>query len=163
MRKSIRNILKNFMPLRARSFIRESSRTLPSAEVKKQMVIGIPQNHEEDAAKKLVPRKMINFAVPLAEHCNLKCHGCDHFAPIANEGFADINEFEKDFARLSQLLGGEAVKIGLDGRRTTSASPSERFSPHCQKAFSHNTNSDCFQRLIAVKTKRRFLGRLQGK
>jgi len=72
------------------------------------------QKLESDVTK-LAPKTIINFGVPLAEHCNLKCCGCDHFAPIAEQAFADIGVFENDFARLSELLNGEAVTIGLMG------------------------------------------------
>jgi organic radical activating enzyme len=69
--------------------------------------------------KKIVgktPQKNLNyFAVPIVEHCNLKCRFCDHFAPLAEEEFADIKVFEKDFARLSELLNANVDKIGLMG------------------------------------------------
>lgn len=44
------------------------------------------------------------FSVGLAEHCNLRCAGCDHFSPVAEPVFADVKEFEKDFKRLSELF-----------------------------------------------------------
>jgi hypothetical protein len=69
----------------------------------------------ENAITKFTPRGKINFCVPLVEHCNLRCFGCDHFAPIAEQTFADIHIFENDFGRLSQLLNGEALQIGLMG------------------------------------------------
>jgi len=55
------------------------------------------------------------FAVPIVEHCNLKCRFCDHFAPLAEEEFADIKVFEKDFARLSELFNAKVNRIGLMG------------------------------------------------
>jgi hypothetical protein len=60
-------------------------------------------------------KPIINFGVHLAEHCNLKCWGCDHFAPLAEPELADVDVFAKDFARLSELVGGEAVTIALLG------------------------------------------------
>ena len=63
-----------------------------------------------------IPQKHLDyFAVPVVEHCNLKCRFCDHFAPIAEKEFADIKVFEKDFARLSELLNARVDKIGLMG------------------------------------------------
>ena len=53
--------------------------------------------------------------MPLVEHCNLRCCGCDHFAPLAEQEFADLDAFENDFARLSYLVDGKAEKIGLMG------------------------------------------------
>jgi organic radical activating enzyme len=62
------------------------------------------------------PKKNLNhFAVPIVEHCNLRCRFCDHFAPLAREEFADIRVFEKDFARLSGLLKGKVDYISLMG------------------------------------------------
>lgn len=66
-------------------------------------------------SKSTQPRNEINFCAPLAEHCNLRCRGCDHFAPLAEPEFADLAAFERDFARMSLLLNGRAVKIGLMG------------------------------------------------
>jgi hypothetical protein len=45
----------------------------------------------------------------------LKCQFCDHFAPLAEEEFADIKVFKKDFARLSELLNTKVDRIGLMG------------------------------------------------
>lgn len=69
--------------------------------------------------KKIIGKKpqkyLKHFAVPIVEHCNLKCRFCDHFAPLAEEEFADIKVFEKDFARLSELLNAKIDSIGLMG------------------------------------------------
>ena len=69
----------------------------------------------ESEVTKLVPKTIIKFGVPLVEHCNLRCCGCDHFAPLAEQEFADLDAFENDFARLSYLVDGKAEKIGLMG------------------------------------------------
>jgi hypothetical protein len=100
MIESIRNYLKKFLHPSEKTF---------NGELRKL----------ENEVTKLTPKTIINFGVPLAEHCNLKCCGCDHFAPIAEQSFADISVFENDFARLSELLNGEAVKIGLMGGGAT--------------------------------------------
>ncbi len=54
------------------------------------------------------------FAVHLVEHCNLNCKGCDHCVPLAKTGFTDINIFEKDIKRMSELFNRVKV-IGLMG------------------------------------------------
>ncbi len=46
------------------------------------------------------------FEIHLTEHCNLNCQSCFHFSPLADEEYTDINDFEKDFKRLSELAGG---------------------------------------------------------
>ena len=42
--------------------------------------------------------------VHLVDHCNLNCRGCSHFSPIAGEWFADVNQYEKDMRRLTELF-----------------------------------------------------------
>jgi hypothetical protein len=69
----------------------------------------------ENEVLRLIPRTILNFGVHLTEHCNLNCWACDHFSPIAGQKFADIDVFESDFARLSDLLHGEALRIALMG------------------------------------------------
>ena len=52
----------------------------------------------EEIDDRHTPRTEISFEVALAEHCNLRCAGCDHFSPIAEPEFADIKEFERDLS-----------------------------------------------------------------
>ena len=40
----------------------------------------------------------------LADHCNLNCAGCLHYAPFADRRFADLETVRKDFARLKTLF-----------------------------------------------------------
>jgi len=40
----------------------------------------------------------------LADHCNLNCAGCLHYAPFADKRFADIEVFKCDFKRLKELF-----------------------------------------------------------
>jgi hypothetical protein len=40
----------------------------------------------------------------LADHCNLNCAGCTHFAPYADRRFADLGEVRRDFLRLKELF-----------------------------------------------------------
>ena len=42
--------------------------------------------------------------LPLAEHCNLNCAGCLHYAPMSQPRLADIGSLRRDFARLSELF-----------------------------------------------------------
>jgi organic radical activating enzyme len=73
------------------------------AKLKKKLIGNTPQKHLE------------LLTVPIVEHCNLRCRFCDHFAPLAEEEFADIKVFEKDFAILSELLNAKVDRIGLMG------------------------------------------------
>lgn len=69
-----------------------------------------------DTSKKSQTRKnKITFQVSIAKHCNLNCAMCNHFAPLSEESFLDIEVFKKDIERMSELFGGEADGILLLG------------------------------------------------
>ena len=55
------------------------------------------------------------FEINIVEHCNLNCQMCDHFAPIAHEGYISIESFEKQIARMAELLCGEVRRLKLEG------------------------------------------------
>lgn len=60
-------------------------------------------------------RTMLDYEVQLVEHCNLNCKSCSHFCPVADEEFLDINEYERDCKRLSELFNHQASFIRLMG------------------------------------------------
>jgi MoaA/NifB/PqqE/SkfB family radical SAM enzyme len=64
---------------------------------------------------RLTQRKVLNFSISIAEHCNLNCISCEKFCPIAEPKFIDINVFEKDCARMAQLAGTNIELINLYG------------------------------------------------
>lgn len=53
----------------------------------------------------------------VTEHCNLRCNNCNHSSPFMPPRFADIDDFEKDINKLSEvyhaktliLMGGEPL------------------------------------------------------
>ena len=45
--------------------------------------------------------------VQVCDHCNLRCAGCLHFAPLAEERFLDLDEYAHDLERLSAIEGIE--------------------------------------------------------
>ncbi len=53
------------------------------------------------------------FSVDIASHCNLNCKYCDHFSPLSDEIYADLNDLKKHFRRISGLLN--VGMIGLMG------------------------------------------------
>ena len=57
----------------------------------------------------------LGFEIHAAEHCNLRCKGCNHFSPYAEKEFADLEVLEKDLNRFSELSGGEADYILVTG------------------------------------------------
>lgn len=61
------------------------------------------------------PKVMLDYEVQLVEHCNLNCKYCSHFSPLAKKQFLDVNQYEKDCKRLSELFNKEANFIRLMG------------------------------------------------
>lgn len=68
---------------------------------------------------KEIKPELLSMEFHLADHCNLNCKGCAHFSNLVPEPvFADLEQFEKDCRRLSELfsniqqfflLGGEPL------------------------------------------------------
>lgn len=54
------------------------------------------------------------FEFHLADHCNMNCKGCSHFAPLAEPQFADLEEYKRDLKQL-QTLFSNIDKIVLMG------------------------------------------------
>lgn len=70
----------------------------------------------EDQKRRLTPQKsLLYFALNIVDHCNLRCKGCDHFAPIAEERFVSLDCIEKDLAQMSRILKGDLFSIGIMG------------------------------------------------
>lgn len=67
------------------------------------------------AGLRLKRRKLLRFETDITDHCNLNCTGCNHFSPIAEERCIDVDAFEKDFARLSELTKRKIENIDLMG------------------------------------------------
>ena len=63
----------------------------------------------------LKPQYLLHFEVQIVEHCNLDCKQCDHFSPLAEEEYLDINNYKRDCSRLSELFDGEMSFIKLLG------------------------------------------------
>ena len=65
------------------------------------------------------PRRLRTLAlapaldVHVADHCNLRCKGCVHFAPLAQKHFLDLGGFEADLRTLSTIPGIESYFRGL--------------------------------------------------
>ena len=62
------------------------------------------------------PMPLLHFSIHLTEHCNLNCRGCSNFCNLHPEPeLLPLEEFERDFRRLSELFHGEAEYIHLMG------------------------------------------------
>ncbi len=57
------------------------------------------------------PPRVYHLEVHLTDHCNLNCRGCAHFSSIAEPAFADVEQFDRDFGRLAELIGFERIHL----------------------------------------------------
>lgn len=44
------------------------------------------------------------FLYEITHHCNLKCRGCDHCAPIAQEEYVDLKTYKKDIEKMKKIF-----------------------------------------------------------
>jgi hypothetical protein len=51
--------------------------------------------------------------VHVTDHCNLRCRGCVHFAPLAQKHFLDLDDYEADLKALAAIPGIESYFRGL--------------------------------------------------
>jgi organic radical activating enzyme len=106
--------------------------------------------------RRQIPPTELWFAVSINPHCNLNCAGCNAFAPLAKEEYLDINEYQKDISRLSelanknahviQLMGGEPL---LNPRAIDYAIITRKFFPKARISFVTNG-------LLLMKLEERF-------
>jgi organic radical activating enzyme len=99
----------------------------------------LSQEYDNKLRKTLGLKPVIPYIeVHLTDHCNLNCNNCSHFAPIADEVFADATHFSKDMERLSQLVSTVRVITLLGGEPllhpgiTEFISTSKRYFPKSQ-------------------------------
>ena len=57
----------------------------------------------------------LTFQAHIMDSCNLNCAGCNNFSTLCENGFVDVEVFEKDINRISQLSGGKINKLLLTG------------------------------------------------
>jgi hypothetical protein len=81
------------------------------------------------------PAELFYFETHIADHCNLDCWGCNHFSPLSDKWFADLNTFAKDLKRLSELFDKEAASITLLGGEPLLHPELEKFFPIARAAF----------------------------
>lgn len=64
---------------------------------------------------KMATRPMLDIQV--CDHCNLRCAGCVHFSPLAEERFCDLAGHARDLERLAAIegIGGYFADIVLMG------------------------------------------------
>ena len=68
-------------------------------------------------SEKMMPRQkeVWQFEINLADHCDLNCQCCDHFSPLAEEAYLDLEQFTRDMRRMSELMDGQTGLVKLLG------------------------------------------------
>lgn len=88
------------------------------------------------ALRNLTPKTHLEqIEVNITEHCNLNCQSCDHFSSIAEPEFLDIQVFENDIKRLSELTNGHIDRIYLLGGEPLLHPDINKFSKITRKYF----------------------------
>lgn len=65
---------------------------------------------------KLTPsNKLESLTMHLVDECNLRCWGCDHFAPIAEGGYVSIESFSSDLNRIAELTHQDVERVCFMG------------------------------------------------
>jgi uncharacterized radical SAM superfamily Fe-S cluster-containing enzyme len=81
------------------------------------------------------PAELFFFETHMVDHCNLDCWGCNHFSPLSDKWFADLDTFTKDLKRLSELFDKDATSITLLGGEPLLHPELEKFFPVARAAF----------------------------
>jgi len=61
------------------------------------------------------PLKSLAMGVYATQHCNLNCKCCTAFSPIAEEGFLNIEIYQKDMEKLAKLTGNKLSSFYVTG------------------------------------------------
>jgi len=78
------------------------------------------------------------FEYHVVNHCNLNCKGCGHCANLFNQpSYGDIDSYEHDLRRLSELFGGVGL-IRLLGGEPLLSDDLERYIESTRKYFKHS-------------------------
>lgn len=77
--------------------------------------------NKRSIANQVKPRAkdMMTFEVSLVDHCNMSCQMCDHYSQLSDKWFVDMEQFEKDMARMGELFNHNLACISLLGGEPT--------------------------------------------
>lgn len=79
--------------------------------------------------QKLTPQAYLNqVEIHLAESCNLNCFSCNHFSQLAPNEMPDIQSYEKEIKRLSEITNGLVGRFHLMGGEPL-------LNPNCKDFF----------------------------
>jgi MoaA/NifB/PqqE/SkfB family radical SAM enzyme len=70
---------------------------------------------KKTSPERLKQRSLLRFEINIVDHCNLNCMGCEHFSPIAEEKYIDVDNYKKDCERIAVLTSGEIESLHLMG------------------------------------------------
>lgn len=95
----------------------EIIRELISCSVDMCDIYLLPGWNKRTISHKMTPRpkERMWIEVNLADHCNLNCQMCDHFSPLAEPTFLNLENFKKDMTRLAELTDGHIDIMKLQG------------------------------------------------
>ena len=83
--------------------------------VDEQICDGLSEEEYVLFLSKQINDSVLNFEVNLVDHCNLNCHCCNHFSPIAEKYFLDCEEYERDISRIATLYKNRIGRMMLLG------------------------------------------------
>ena len=98
----------------------------------------------------------------LADHCNLNCAGCLHYAPFADKRLADVETIKHDFARLGELfanirhiriMGGEPLlhpEVGEVARIVRAVFPKSKVRVVTNGVLLNDDVEDKTRRLLSI-------------
>lgn len=52
-----------------------------------------------------------SIEIPMTQHCNLRCYGCDHASPLLPEKFASLDDYRRDLNVLSKSLHADEFRF----------------------------------------------------
>lgn len=100
--------------------------------------------------------KIFKLQTHIVEHCNLKCRGCYHFSSLAKEEYLDLQEYENDIRRLSELFDGKIEEILLLGGEPLLHPEVEKFFSITRKYFRKGKIKLLTNGLLLLKMKDEF-------
>lgn len=77
----------------------------------------------------------LSFSFHLADHCNLKCKGCDNYSCIAPKNLANLSSYKSDLKRLYELFGDTVENIYLLGGEPMLNNKAILFCAETRKVF----------------------------
>lgn len=70
--------------------------------------------------KKILQKKKLDsrqyfLEIHVVDHCNLKCEGCSHYSPVADEWFISLEEYEQQMRMAAPFFSGEISEFHILG------------------------------------------------